>query len=389
MPAVWYTEAADRASKRIADASSVFSVNLLKTVLNQSEGNVIISPLSISTLLAILQQGARNNSNLQLEEVLHTSQDEAREGYGNIVQSLKMRKSKSSLEFGNSVFLNSDFELLPKYKEILRQSFLANIEPTNFKRTQDAAKQINRWVSQVTKNRIPDLISPDLISPRTQMVLANAIYFKGVWLRTFSVNKTFMGQFNPKADVEVMVPIMHQVGRFRAGEDNNLGAKWVELPFDGDEFSMVLVLPSQKHGLDELVKRLTSQDLNNMFNTRTTKQVILNIPRFKLSSSTSLVPALQTLGVTDVFNAKSNLAGISSSKGSLMVSDIIHKAEIEVNEEGSTASAATGILVNTLSLTSYLDDLPFFADHPFLAIIVDRVNSVPLFTGRISNPLNS
>ncbi|XP_066995578.1 ipis-1 [Anabrus simplex] len=382
-------QAADRASKRIADASSEFSVELLKTLLKQSKGNAVIAPLSVSTLLAMLQQGAENSTKTQLENVLHTTKEESREGYGHIIRSLKMRKSKSTLEFGSSVFLNNEFEMAPEYKDILLDDFHANIELINFKHSQDAAKQINKWVSQITKNRIPELVSSDEISPRMQLVLTSAVYFKGVWTRTFNPNKTYTGKFSPELGIDITIPIMHQVGRFRAGEDRSLGAKWVELPFDGDEFSMVLVLPSEKHGLDALLEKMTARDLSNMLNTRKTKQVILDLPRFKLAGGTSLISVLEKLGVTNIFHAEADLRGISDTKGTLMVSDIIHKAEIEINEEGGSASAASGILVNTLSLMPYADDLTFIADQPFLAIIVDRVNSVPLFTGRITDPHTS
>ncbi|KAK7871254.1 hypothetical protein R5R35_007542 [Gryllus longicercus] len=377
----------ERASKRIAESSSVFSVELIRTVLGQSGGNTVVSPLSVSAMLAMVAQGAGGNSSAQLEHALRASAQELRDGYNVIVHSLKNRKTKSALEFGNSVFVSNELQVMPKFKEELYKSFLASIEPTNFKAPEQAARRINRWVAQATRDRIPDLIHPAAIRPRTEMVLANAIFFRGVWLRTFNVNKTYSAPFSPTPSTRVKAPFMHQIGRFRGGEDPTLGAKWVELPFDGEEFSMVLVLPSERHGLDALLTRMTSQHLTNMLNTRTSKQVILNLPRFRLVSAISLVSALQAMGITDIFNAKSDLSGITTNSQALLVSDIIHKAQIEVNEEGSSASAASAVLVNTLSLNSFMDDLPFMADHPFLAIILDRVNSLPLFAGRVSNPL--
>lgn len=378
------------ASQEIADASTSFSLELLKALVHSKPGNVLVSPVSVSILLAMLQQGSLARSRDQLSSVLHVPPDRAREGYGHIVRSLKKRKPSSLvLEFGNKIYLKSGFELVPEYKQTLIRDFLSDIETTDFLKPEEAAKQINSWVSYVTHNRVPSILDPDAISARTQMVLVNGIFLKGAWLTPFRVENTDDRSFSPSPGVEIKVPIMHLTGKFRAGEDQNLGAKWVELPFDGEEFSMVLVLPNEKHGLDKLVSQMKYQHLSNMLGTRGTKQVYLALPRFKLSTQMSLVPILKELGLMDIFTINSNLGGITTQNATLTVSDIVHKAELEVNEKGGTASAATGILVATLSLLVNPDELEFNANHPFLAIIVHRVNSVPLFAGRVSDPLVS
>ncbi|KDR09404.1 Serpin I2 [Zootermopsis nevadensis] len=374
-------------SQEIADASTSFSLELLQAIVRRQAGNVLVSPVSVSILLAMLQQGSRGRSRDQLNAVLHAVPDRALEGYGHIVRSLKKQKTSSLvLEFGNKIYLKSDFELMPEYKQMLVRDFLSDIETTDFLKPVEAAKQINSWVSNVTHNRISSILDPDAISARTQLVLVNVIFLKGVWLTPFRTENTAERSFSPRPGVEIKVPIMHHTGKFRAGDDPSLGAKWVELPFDGEEFSMVLVLPNEKHGLDRLVSQMKPQHLSNMLGTRGTKQVYLALPRFKLTTQMSLVPTLKELGLTDVFTTNSNLGGITTQEGALTVSDIVHKAELEVNEKGGTASAATAILVATLSLVVNPDELQFNANHPFLAIIVHRVNSVPLFAGRVSDP---
>ncbi|XP_069680033.1 serpin B4-like [Periplaneta americana] len=374
-------------SQEVADASTSFSLELLQTVLRERMGNVLTSPVSVSTLLAMLQQGALGRTREQLSFVLHMSADRAREGYGHIVRSLKKRKTNSLvLEFGNKVYAKSDFEVAPEYKQILIRDFLSDVETADFLHPVQSASQINSWVANITHNRIPTILKPSDISERTQMVLVNGIFLKGVWLTPFREENTSEKTFSPNPGVEIKVPMMHQTGKFRAGDDPNLGAKWVELPFDGEEFSMVLVLPNEKHGLDKLVSQMKPQHLANMLGTRGTKQVYLTLPRFKISTQISLVPILKKLGLEDIFNANSNLGGITTKGGTLTVSNIIQKAEIEINEKGGTASAATAVLVATLSLVVDPDELVFNANQPFLAIIVHRVNSVPLFAGRVSDP---
>lgn len=371
-----------------SEATRLFSLEFFKILSKEPQANIVVSPLSLATLLSILQQGAVDNSNAQLEHVLHQSKEESKESYGRIVQSLKKRKTKSTLEFGNSIFVDTNLQIRHKFKEIVQRNFLAEVQSTNFALAEDSANEINEWVSSATRKRITQIVTADDLPPTTSMVLVNAIFFKGVWLQTFSRNQTVDGPFYPLPDAEVKVPMMRKIGHFHGGENLSLGAKWVEMPFDGEEFSMVLVLPTENHGLDALVEQMSVEDLRNMLNTRKTKLVNLKLPRFKLQCQGSVVSQIQQLGLTDVFTEKSNLSGISSTTN-LVVSDIIHKADIEVNEEGSTASAATAILVNTLSLSDNNDDMVFNANHPFLAILVDKMNSIPLFMAKIFNPESS
>lgn len=374
-------------SQEIADASASFSLELLQTVLCGQSGNVLVSPVSVSVLLSMLQQGALERSRDELSAVLHLSPNSARDGYGHIARSLRKQKTSSLvLEFANKIYLQHGFEMVPEYKQTLIKDFLSDIETTNFLKPEEAAFQVNSWVSNVTHNRVNSLIVPDALSAQTQLLLVNGIYLKGVWLTPFRIEQTAEKSFSPSPGVEITVPIMHHTGKFRAGDDPSLGAKWVELPFDDEEFSMVLVLPHERHCLEKLVSQMKPQHLSNMLGTRGTKQVSLALPRFKLSTQMSLVPTLMKLGLTDVFTINSDLGGITMRDETLSVSDIVQKAELEVNEKGGTASAATGILVATLSLTVNPDELEFNANHPFLAIVVHRVNSVPLFAGRVSDP---
>nr|CAD7195494.1 unnamed protein product [Timema douglasi] len=468
-------------NKRLADSANKFSVELLKAVCSQNrDGNVIISPVSVSTLLALLDQGSHDTTRQQLESVLNLSTEEARQGYGGLVHSLKSRAPNASLpvlEVANHLFVARGWSVRPEFRHTASRDFLSGVEEVTFG-SGSGAVAINSWATAATHGRIGAIVPPEFREEKnplrrsflpyvwlcirlplrlkrvlqrpmsvstcpeglphdTVMVLANAIFFKGLWLKPFKKAFTTEHIFSPQPGVMMSVPFMEQEGDFVFGDDPNLGAKWIELPFNsavncrsapkkqrgyynteqlntvqltlnsgqtsvstgstpsyslsdnfdrGEEFSMVVVLPNERHGLNKLIDRLTATDLSNMASTRTNKRVRLFLPRFKLNSQSQLIPVLQQLGVTDIFNASSKLAGITTSTEPLKVSNVFQKAEIEIDEEGGTASAATVVIVNTLSLVIYPEQVMFQADHPFLAVIIDRVNSVPLFIARVADP---
>ncbi|KAJ4451817.1 hypothetical protein ANN_03291 [Periplaneta americana] len=175
---------------------------------------------------------------------------------------MEKRKTNSLvLEFGNKVYAKSDFEVAPEYKQILIRDFLSDVETADFLHPVQSASQINSWVANITHNRIPTILKPSDISERTQMVLVNGIFLKGVWLTPFREENTSEKTFSPNPGVEIKVPMMHQTGKFRAGDDPNLGAKWVELPFDtddGDIPSSRLKWREDAYGLCSMAFRIAS-----------------------------------------------------------------------------------------------------------------------------------
>ncbi|KAG8224522.1 hypothetical protein J437_LFUL004213 [Ladona fulva] len=377
-----------------------FSVDLLKDTVENGYGNIIMSPLSVSTLLGMVEVGARGNSKEELRQALHYPSQNPKFGvdaYKGILQGLTYRKgnSRSILEFATQLYMSYQEYLYSNYQNVISNNYLAEIRKINFQDVNLSVNTINEMVKAATKGKITSIIDSGAITPDTRLILANEIYFHGIWERQFDKNRTTIESFVTDPTVSgraiqtvnpnqvIQVSMMQQAGSFISGLDSELRAKWVHLPFDNKEFSMVLVLPTDDNGINELAKRLTKEHLNRIIRTRSTHSVVLRVPRFKISNQLSLVNSLKRLGVQDIFGPAADLRDMSKNK--VFVNNILHKAEMEVNEEGSTAAAASAVLVNTLSLSTS-EDLIFYANQPFLVFLIQNNPGIPLFVGRVTNP---
>lgn len=386
------------------DSINGFSVEFLTDILSNQHGNVILSPLSVGTLLAMLEVGAQGNSKQELRQVLKypsQSLNSGQDSYRGIIHEIinMHQKSKTILEFGSRIYISHDIlRLNPRYTESIENNYFADVRKLDFRQTNLATQIINEWVNSVTRGKITSIVPPGAISQDTRLVLANAIYFRGVWEKKFNVNSTTKEKFitdpnvsgkgvnSPDPKSIKLVPMMYQVGTFLAGTDSQMRAKWVHLPFENGDFSMVFVLPTDDNGINDLSKRLTKENIAQIIQTKSTKSVTLHVPRFKISTDLSLIDSLKRLGVKDIFGPGSDLSGmLARAQDHLYVDQVFHKAEIEVNEEGSTAAAATGVLVNTLSLF-HAEELYFNANHPFLVFIIKNNSGYPLFMGRVVEP---
>ncbi|XP_069685959.1 leukocyte elastase inhibitor A-like [Periplaneta americana] len=378
-----YFERAEAHSKRLtSEATSKFTIELLKVLVKEQPGNCIISPLSIYTTLAMLQQGARSNSRAELNRVLHADYSQTKRQYRDIISSIKNMQD-GKLEFANKMHIKSDVSVYPDYQRTLTDYFHSDIESIDFSKAAEVTEKINSWVAEKTHDRIKDIISEEHIRSDAHMLLINAMYFKSPWAEEFPLNSTSDEVFSPSPGVEVKVPTMSHSRKLLAGRSRKLGLKWVMLPFQGNRFSMVLMLPTERHALTSVMKKIPSKVFKYIFKHTRTMDVDLRLPKFKLNSGLHVIRFLQKLGVRDIFKKDvANLKGICPSP--LHVSDIIHKSEIEIDEKGTTASAATIGIGTFSSLPEEYKTLEFHANHPFAAFVCDR--DMPLFSGAVFNP---
>ncbi|KAK6640778.1 hypothetical protein RUM44_012475 [Polyplax serrata] len=381
----------DDFKKEFAKASYDFTLDLLKAAGATDEDNVLLSPSSIGVLLSMLQQGAGGATAAQLEKVLHLSGENSKMGFASLIQTLQRHDSNVTFEWGNRAYVVPRFELNENFLKCIDENFNATIEELDIGTISgvEAAAKINDWVKEATHDNIKDLVDERLITPDLVMLMVNVIFFKGAWDSPFQRYRTRDDKFQVGPDVKVEVPFMRQEGRFPAGENTDLGIIWTELSFQDENFSMLLILPIKRNGINQVVDKLTGADLREIINEKNTRRVRLTIPKFKLTKKVELADALKKLGLTDVFTAESDLSGIANGELSLQLSHLIHQADIEIDEDGSTASAATFEIVQTLSLEVYSDLLQFKADHPFLFFIIDKVNGIPLFASKVVNPKTS
>lgn len=362
---------------------SDFTVDLLKALTKSSADNVLFSPSSVNILLSQLQQGAAGKTEEQLNGALHRNSVSSREGYSQFFKSVAMGSKGVLMNVATKTVVKPDFPINDNFKTSSINDFGAEIENLDLA-SPGAAITINKWVSSATQGHIKDLVSEGSLTPDSVMVLLSAVYFKGKWKEQFRRGRSAAARFFVGPNASVEVPYMLQSKRMVAGINPELGAKWVQLPYQEEEFAMLLVLPTVDHELDAVIQKLTGSDLKGMISSWNTRHVRLRIPKFNLNINTQLKNALKSIGLTDMFTDSAQFPGISQQ--GTKVSDAIHRAFLEVNEEGSEAAASTALVVNTLSLTSHLDEFQFTANQPFLAIIVDKSNNMPHFVAKVVNP---
>ncbi|KAJ9585042.1 hypothetical protein L9F63_020616 [Diploptera punctata] len=374
-------------SQELTSSTNQFSVDLIKTILHEKTGNIVSCPLGVYFLLATLQQGTGGNSRGEINDALHSQPDETREACRNIsTKYATYRERQVTLDFKTRAFINTTFEVKPEFKQTLVEDFKSDIDLVDFTSPDNSSNIINTWVQQSTNNRISSLFEPSDLPQDTVLAVVNAVYFKNFWLNRFY--ETENKNFSSTPDVTKEVPTMSKVSVYNGGENADLGAKFVHLEFaHTSDFSVLLVLPTERHGLNNVLERLTADNLISLLNYTDFKRVTLSVPKFQLNSDINLITTLPKLGVNEVFHGLANLTGIGDLP--LFVGKFVQKAEILVDEGGVTASAATGYTVQQRSGRRYPhveETMEFIADHPFLFFIVDRVHNLPLFAGRVSSP---
>ncbi|XP_064483316.1 intracellular coagulation inhibitor 1-like [Ornithodoros turicata] len=372
--------------QQYVDASNVFAFNLLQR-LPYSENHVFVSPLSISVAMAMVYDGAEGISERQLHEVLGYQEVglEGKVGVLSSVQQILRNESDSViLDAVNAVLVQKDYPIIEGYKTDLQDVFHARIEEVDF--INDSARvvaDVNRWVSEETSGKISKVV--DSFSDDAVMFIMNAVYFKGDWQVEFDYSKTARLPFYNNGETSTLVETMLSHDKYRYASDDHLHVDIVELPYKGKDFSMVVLLPHERHGLHHLVSKLTASTFRTALTRLTEAEVKLKFPKFKLESEYSLVKPLSLLGASSIFGPHANLSGISERKD-LYVSDILHKAVVEVNEQGSEASAFTGVVGETFSLPFPPEPLAIelHVDHPFLFCIRHVERNVILFLGAVN-----
>jgi serine protease inhibitor len=378
--------AADQAQKEIVvKGNNQFGLDLYGK-LREKEGNLFFSPYSISTALAMTYAGARGQTAEEMAKTLHfdLDHDKLHAAFKVLQEGMKAEKKKAGyrLHVANALWGQKDYRFLPAFLQLTHDNYGAGLQEVDFvKATEQARRTINAWVEKQTEDKIKELIKPGILEPMTRLVLTNAIYFKGDWASQFKKDATRDLPFKLADGKEVRTPLMYQKGKFGYLETGDLQA--LELPYQGKDLSMVVLLPKQLHGLASLEKGLTTDRLTGWLGRMRSSEVQVFLPRFKMTSEFELKPVLASLGMKKLFTGAADLSGMNG-RTDLHVSAVIHKAYVDVNEEGTEAAAATAVVVRG---ESKRPPVPVFrADHPFLFLIRDQRTGSILFLGRLVNP---
>ncbi len=351
--------------------------------LSRKEGNLFFSPYSISTALAMSWSGARNNTEKEMADTLHFPMGQAKvhQTFAGLEKGLAeiLARGDVSLTTANSIWPQAGLPLLDGYVQCLSENYGVAATPLDYVRETEAARQtINRWVEEKTREKIRELIRPGDLDPSTVMVLVNAIHFKGDWASKFKEKSTRPADFTLPDGTVKQVATMFQTGSFDVGGDKEV--ELLELPYQGGDLSMLILLPRDRQGLPALENGLTPERLVTLLGSLHEMKVSVWLPKFKFTwGTTDLVGPLQALGMKEAFTRSADFSGMDGSKG-YFISLVLHKAFIEVNEQGSEAAAATAV-VHKRSMPPR-----FQVNHPFLFLIRDNVSGSILFLGRVADP---
>ncbi|KAM7099057.1 leukocyte elastase inhibitor-like isoform 1-T1 [Molossus nigricans] len=378
--------------EQLSVANTRFALDLFRTLNEKNPtGNIFISPISISSALAMVFLGARGATAAQMSKTLHFDVvKEIHSRFQSLNADINKRGAPYVLKLANRLYGEKSYHFLPEFLAATRTAYGADLASVDFQRASEGARRvINEWVKGQTEGKIPELLATGMVDDTTKLVLVNAIYFKGSWQEKFSEKATTDAPFRLNKKDTKTVKMMYQKKEFPYGYIEELKCRVLELPYQGGELSMVILLPDdiedEATGLKQIEEQLTLEKLHEWTKPERLHltEVNVHLPRFKLEDSYNLNSPLARLGVEDLFNSKADLSGMSGARD-LFVSQIVHKSFVEVNEEGTEAAAATAFIAFGCSMS--MPEEHFVVDHPFIFFIRHNPSTNILFLGRLASP---
>ena len=366
------------------------------TDVQLKDGNIFFSPYSISSAIAMTYEGARGKTADEIHSVFHFPTDGSlrRKSFLEINNLINEKDKKYTLRIANALWAQKDYPFLEDYFNLIKNYYYGKATNLDFvNKTETSRLTINGWVEKQTNGKIRDLISQGALGPQTRLVLTNAVYFKGFWLNQFDKYDTKDEYFRISPRKMVKTPMMHLTGKeaeFNYGETDKL--QILELPYEGGDLSMFILLP-KGDDLKALEELLSSEKLSEWEYHLSKEEVVeISLPRFKFEKGYLMKDALKEMGMPTAFTlgidfgGKADFSGMTGKKD-LNIDEVIHKAFVGVNEEGTEAAAATDVAMMEGALSGELRDIKVFkADHPFIFLIQEKTTGSILFVGRVSDP---
>jgi serpin B len=388
MPAPTANQIADRAEA--VKGSNAFAVDLYRQ-LGAKPGNLFFSPESISTAFAMTYAGAHGQTATEMARVFHFTlpQERLHPAMGALLAGMNAPHQGYALSVADALWAEQDAHFLPAYLALVQTNYGAGFHPVDFKSDPEGARAtINQWVEKQTNDKIQNLLGPGTVTPLTRLILTNAIYFKAAWADQFSKSATKNGDFHISASKTIQAPTMHRSGHYYYFKGPSIQA--LLLPYEKDEVSMLILLPDEVDGLPALERSLTAANLEKWIESLGyAEEVIVSLPRFNITQQFELSSELKKLGMKAAFDASdADFSGIAGDK-SLVVSAAIHKAYIDLDENGTEAAAATAVVMMPTAIPPMRNPPPpivFTADHPFLFLIRENASGAILFMGRVTDP---
>jgi serpin B len=370
---------------QLASDNRAFAVSLYQTLraAAATDANIVFSPTSISFALAMLYNGAAGDTATGIATALHFTLPVDRLNAAFDAADLAITTPPAGADAGtfqltlaDSLWAQQGFSVLPAYLDVLASDYGAAVHLVDFITAPESARgAINGWIADQTMQLIPMLLPMGSIDSATRLVLANAVYFHGDWVTPFAPNSP-NGTFHAVAG-DVSVPMMSGSGN--AFVWSGTGWNAVAIPYDGNTTALYVIVPDSGT-FDSFEQGLTADALAAILSPSSQSPSAVSLPRFKFSLATSLANALSSLGMAAAFSPAADLSGIDGAHD-LQVADVIHQADIAVDEKGTTAAAATAVIVKTAAI-----EVPLVIDRPFLFFIVHQPTGALLFAGRVVDP---
>jgi serpin B len=372
----------------VVEAGNHFAFDLYER-LKSADGNLFFSPASISVALTMTYVGAAENTEAEMAKTLHLQmpKSQVNDEMRALLASWKTADKKQGyrLDIANRLWGQEGYNFLADYLRVTREDFGAELARLDFNQPEAARETINKWVEDNTQDKIKNLIPSASAVRGARLVLTNAVYFKGDWHDPFDKNRTKDQDFHISAARNVTTPLMNQQHNYRYAAVE--GLQLLELPYGDGSLSMVVLLPTKVDGLAALEEKLTAASLQKWRDSAQSQDVIVFLPKFRTTAEFELGGTLKALGMASAFDpSTADFSGMTGKK-ELFISAVLHKAFVDVNEEGTEAAAATGVVMRAMAMRRPTEPPPVFrADHPFVFLIRDNRNGAILFLGRVVDP---
>jgi serpin B len=378
---------------KVARDNNAFAIELYGQLRKQS-GNLFFSPESISTALAMTYAGARADTAAEMAKTLHFTLPPERlhPAMGALLRDRNAAHDGYQLKEADALWVQTGYSLLPEFLKLNKNNYEAGLNQVDFKDATEASRQtINLWVEQRTQSKTRELLWPGSLTSGTRLVLTNAIYFKGDWAEQFKKEDTKDEDFRLSAAQAIRVPLMHITKGFSYFDGGSFQA--LEILYKKRELSMIVLLPRAMEGLSAFEQSLTPASARQLLGQLLpASEIVLTIPKFKMEAEFDLGETLIAMGMRKAFDGKmADFSGMASREtmqrdGNLHISAVIHKAYVDVSEEGTEAAAATAVVTKALTAAAPTAPIVFRADHPFMFLIRDNRSGSILFIGRVTNP---
>ncbi len=367
----------------IIESNNRFTFDIYK-LLSKTDKNLIFSPASITSAIAMTYTGAKSNTFNEISNTFYFNKNisEFNKSYDKLVESYSDKKSTVRLFNANSLWIQKGLKLNTEFLENNKKYYSSSANFTDFISNPEKSRTtINEWVGKNTNNKIKDLIKPSAIDNATRLVLVNALYFKGAWLTKFKKENNTNDDFKIGKKESIKTAFMNN--SFSSWYYEDKYCEIIDIPYSNEQLSLLVILPKSYKKLKKVEKKLNYDYYLNYIEKKTKKQIQLSFPKYNIESEFDLNASLKQLGIKEAFTMSADFSGITENE-KLYISKVIHKANIEVDEEGTEASAATAIFMRKTSIN--VDEVQFNTNRPFIYMIRNQKTNTIYFIGKVLNP---